>query len=336
MIKLKFNFLSKIGLSIIVALLFKLLFFRLSDFLEPDLFIIPFIVLILWEGNTYIDRQLEKRYSWLSHPKQRIVSQFVVSLIFTAITLYVLMNFLHFIKFGDLRLFNRAMRQMFAPAIVITFLGLVIYISGQFFKAWNQSRLEVEKYKTASATAQLENLKNQLNPHFLFNNLSVLSSLVYQDQDKAVDFINELSKVYRYVLDNKNAELVSLEDELSFLNHYIYLLKIRFGSSIAFIIKIRQEERSLFLPPMCLQMLVENTIQHNETSQANPLQVTIYTEKNRLLITNPIQPRSDKAKSSQTGLKNMQVRYQFFTDDKIEIVRTDKTFTVSLPLLSKP
>lgn len=156
MIKLKFNFLSKIGLAIIVALLFKLLFFRLSDFLKPDLFVIPFIILILWEGNTYIDRQLEKRYSWLSHPKQRIVSQFVVSLIFTVITLYVLMNFLHFIKFGDLRLFNTAMRQMFAPAIVITFLGLVIYISRQFFKAWNQSRLEVEKYKTASATLNLK------------------------------------------------------------------------------------------------------------------------------------------------------------------------------------
>lgn len=336
MIKLKFNFLSKIGAAIIVALLFKLLFFRLTDFLEPDLFIIPFIVLILWEGNTYIDRQLEKRYSWLSHPKQRILSQFIVSLIFTAITLFVLMNFLHFIKFGDLRLFNRAMRQMFVPAIFITFLGLAVYISSQFFKAWNQSRVEVEKYKTASATAQLENLKNQLNPHFLFNNLSVLSSLVYQDQDKAVDFINELSKVYRYVLDNNTAELVSLQDESAFLEHYIYLLKIRFGDSIVFNIDIDKNDKNLFLPPMCLQMLVENTIQHNETSQAHPLQVTIYTEKNRLLVTNPIQPRSDKAKSSQTGLKNMEVRYQFFSNEKIEIIRTDKTFTVSLPLLSKP
>ena len=129
---------------------------------------------------------------------------------------------------------------------------------------------------------------------------------------------------------------MSLQEELAFLEHYMYLLKIRFGSSISFSITIHQEQKSLFLPPMCLQMLVENTIQHNETSQANPLQVTIYTEKNRLLITNPIQPRSDKAKSSQTGLKNMQVRYQFFTDDKIDIIRTDKTFTVSLPLLSKP
>lgn len=319
----------------IVSLLFKLLFFRIPDFLDIDLLIIPFIVLTLWEGNTYIDRQLEKRYSWLAHPKQRILVQFVLSLFFSAITLFVLMNLIHFIKFGDLRLFNRAIRQMFVPSIIITFLGLVIYISKQFFKAWQQSLVEVEKYKTASATAQLENLKNQLNPHFLFNNLSVLSSLVYQDQDKAVDFINELSKVYRYVLENKSAELVRLEEELAFLDHYIYLLKIRFGANISFNIQIDKRAERYYLPPMCLQMLVENTIQHNETSQANPLEVNIYTENNCLIVTNPIQPRSDKAQSSQTGLKNMQVRYQFFTDDPIEIIRTDKTFTVVLPLIAK-
>lgn len=319
----------------VVALLFKLLFLRISDFLEPDLLIIPFIVLILWEGNTYIDRQLEKRYSWLVHPKQRILVQFVLSLFFSAITLFVMMNFIHFTKFGDLRLFNRSIRQMFVPAIIITFLALMIYISIQFFKAWQQSLVEVEKYKTASATAQLENLKNQLNPHFLFNNLSVLSSLVYQDQDKAVDFINELSKVYRYVLENKSAELVRLEEELAFLDHYIYLLKIRFGTNVSFNIQIDKRTESYYLPPMCLQMLVENTIQHNETSQANPLKVNIYTENNCLIVTNPIQPRSDKAQSSQTGLKNMQVRYQFFTDAPIEMIRTDKTFTVVLPLIVK-
>lgn len=327
--------LPKIGAAILVAILFKLLFFRLPDFFEIDLLIIPFIVLILWEGNTYIDRHLEKQYSWLTQPKQRILVQFVLSLIFSAITLFVLMNFIHFAKFGDVRLFNRAIRQMFVPAIIITFLGLILYISKQFFKAWQQSLIEVEKYKTESANAQLQNLKNQLNPHFLFNNLSVLSSLIYQNQDKAVDFINELSKVYRYVLDNKNAELVSLQEELAFLDHYIYLLKIRFGTNISFILKIEKDTENLFLPPMCLQMLVENTIQHNETSQAKPLEVNIFTKNNRLYISNQIQPRSDKAESSQTGLKNIQVRYSFFTDEKIEIIQNEQLFTVILPLISR-
>lgn len=326
---------SKIGAAILVAILFKLLFFRLPDFFEIDLLIIPFIVLILWEGNTAIDRYLENRYSWLAQPKQRVFVQFVLSLVFSAITLFVMMNFMHFMKFGDIRLFNRAIRQMFVPAIIITFLGIILYISKQFFKAWQQSLIEVEKYKTESANAQLQNLKNQLNPHFLFNNLSVLSSLVYQNQDKAVDFINELSNVYRYVLDNKNAELVSLQEELAFLEHYIYLLKIRFGTNISFIIKIDKYTENLYLPPMCLQMLVENTIQHNETSQAKPLEVNIFTQNNCLHISNPIQPRSDKPESSQTGLKNIQVRYSFFTDEKVQIIQDEQLFTVILPLISR-
>jgi two-component system, LytTR family, sensor kinase len=328
------HILKKIGLSILAGIAFKLLFFRLPDFLELDLFVIPFIVLILWEGNIFIDKHLEKKYSWLSNPNQRIFVQFVLSLIFSAITLFLFMNLMHFIKFNEIRLFNRAIRQMFVPAIIITFLCLVIYISGQFLKAWKQSLLEVEKHKTQSANAQLQNLKNQLNPHFLFNNLSVLSSLVYQNQDKAVDFINELSKVYRYVLDNKNAELVSLQDELDFLEHYIYLLKIRFGENVIFKIRI-EENHNHFLPPMCLQMLVENTIQHNETSQNKPLEVNIYTENNRLFITNQIQPRSDKTESSQTGLKNIQIRYSFFTDEKVEINQNERLFSVSLPLISR-
>jgi LytS/YehU family sensor histidine kinase len=158
--------------------------------------------------------------------------------------------------------------------------------------------------------------------------------LVYQNQDKAVDFINELSKVYRYVLDNKNAELVSLQEELDFLAHYIYLLKIRFGENITFDIRIDESENS-YLPPMCLQMLAENTIQHNETSNANPLKVSIFTENNRLIVSNPTQPRSDKSESSRTGLKNMKLRYQFFIDDQIEIIHTEKKFTVILPLIKK-
>lgn len=328
------HILKKIGISILAAIAFKLLFFRLPDFLEPDLFVIPFIVLILWEGNIFIDKQLETKYSWLSNPNQRIFVQFVLSLIFSAVTLFLLMNLMHFTKFNEIRLFNRAIRQMFVPAIIITFLCLVIYISGQFLKAWKQSLLEVEKHKTESANAQLQNLKNQLNPHFLFNNLSVLSSLVYQNQDKAVDFINELSKVYRYILDNKNTELVTLQQELDFLGHYIYLLKIRFGENIIFNIQIEETQNS-FLPPMCLQMLVENTIQHNETSQAKSLEVNIYTEKNRLFITNPIQPRSDKTESSHIGLKNIQIRYSFFTEEKVEINKNDSLFSVSLPLISR-
>lgn len=289
--------------------------------------------MILWFGNVHIDHQLNRRNPWVIRPKRRLILQIVLNTLFTTITLFVLMYIIHQIKFGDGRIINRKMAQTFLPALCITYLVLAVQISWQFFSALKDSMLEVEKYKTESMQAQMQNLKNQLNPHFLFNNLSVLTSLVYKDQDKAVDFINELSKVYRYALDTKTSELVTLEDELLFLKHYIYLLQIRFGSSISFKIDVCERSKKMFLPPMCLQMLVENTIQHNETSQASPLHVHIHDQGDVLIIKNMIQPRSDNTNGSGMGLKNIQKRYAFFGIKKVEVSKENNIFTVKLPLL---
>jgi two-component system LytT family sensor kinase len=330
----KNRFLYMFGVGLVISSLFKPLFFKREPFFDDVFVTIIIATVIIFEGNLRIDDWLSQKYSWATLPKKRVIAQFLSTLIYSLFLLYLLMFIIHFLKSGKYEVMNPKMRQVLIPATFVTISVLAIDIGYQFFKAWKQSLIEVEKYKAESANAQLLNLKNQLNPHFLFNNLSVLSSLVYQNQDKAVDFINELSKVYRYVLDNKNAELVSLQEELDFLAHYIYLLKIRFGENITFDIRIDESENS-YLPPMCLQMLAENTIQHNETSNANPLKVSIFTENNRLIVSNPTQPRSDKSESSRTGLKKMKLRYQFFIDDQIEIIHTEKKFTVILPLIKK-
>jgi two-component system LytT family sensor kinase len=318
-----------------IALLFKIIFFRLQEVIGPDLVLITVIILILWEGNKKIDEWLNKKYSWIENSKKRLIIQAIAFTLFTSITLFLLLFTLHQIKFGDGRLINRKMTEIFLPALFFALALIAIYIGFNFLKSWKNSLLEVEKYRTQSTEAQLLNLKNQINPHFLFNNLSVLTSLVYQNQDKAVDFINELSKVYRYVLDSKNSELVTLNEELEFLKHYTYLLKIRFEHAVSFSVHIDDENKLSYLPPMCLQMLVENTIQHNEASQANPLQVNIYTKNNTLIIENNIQLRNDMAESSKTGLKNIQSRYSYFTDKKVDISNNGKYFKVTLPLMIK-
>ena len=323
------------GIGLIVSSLFKPLFFRRDPFFDAIFIVITVATGIILECNLRIDTWLNKKYSWATMPKKRTISQFLISLFYTVFLLYILMFVIHILKSGKYELINPKMGQVLIPATFVTIAVIAIEIGYQFFKAWKQSLIEVEKYKTESANAQLQNFKNQLNPYFLFNNLSVLTSLVYKDQDKAVDFINELSKVYRYILDNKSAELVSLQEELAFLEHYIYLLKIRFEESILFDIKISKNTEGGHLPPMCLQMLVENTIQHNEASQANPLKVLIYTENNHLIVENTIQPRSDKSESSQTGLKNIESRYAYFTNEKAEILNDGKVFKVVLPLILK-
>ena len=321
------------GIGLAISILFKPLFFRRGPFFDDVFISIILATIIIIEGNLRIDAWLSNKYSWATLPRKRVLTQFLLSLIYTLFSLYLLMFIIHIFKTGNYVALNPKMRQVLIPAIFVTIAFLAIDIGYQFFKAWKQSLIEIEKYKTESINAQLQNLKNQLNPHFLFNNLSVLSSLVYQNKDKAVEFIAELSKVYRYVLDKKNTELTSLQEELEFSEHYIYLLKIRFGQNISFNISIDKAEKQKYLLPMCLQILIENTIQHNETSQAKPLNIRIFTENNCLVIQNPFQPRTDKAESSKTGLKNMEVRYQFFTDEKIQIIHTKRIFKVILPLI---
>lgn len=325
----------KVCIALAVALFFKILFFRLPDVIGLDLGPITIVILIIWEVNKVIDKWLNIKYSWIENSKQRLFAQGIAFTAFTSIVLFLLMFSLHQIKFGDGRIINHKMRELFFPALFFALALIVIYVSINFFKAWKKSLLEVEKYKTQSTEAQLQNLKNQINPHFLFNNLSVLTSLVYQNQDRAAEFINELSKVYRYVLDNKNSALVTLKEELDFLHHYSYLLKIRFEDAISFTVNIDEKDKLGYLPPMCLQMLVENTIQHNEASQENPLKVNIYTKNNALTIENNIQLRSDKPESSRTGLKNIQSRYAYFADKNVEISNNGKIFKVTLPLMSK-
>jgi hypothetical protein len=289
--------------------------------------------IIIWEGNLRIDHWLNINYPWLKDTRKRLLIQLLVSPLFTVLLLIVLLNAAHLILEQPNRAQDNRFDPLFIPGISVAFFIHTIDIGNHFFKSWKESLIEVEKYKTESANAQLQNLKSQLNPHFLFNNLSVLTSLIYKSQDKAVDFINELSKVYRYVLDNKNAELVTLQHELKFLNHYIYLLKIRFEDSVSFNINIDENNLLKYLPPICLQMLVENTIQHNEASQAKPLQVNIYTNNDTLIIENNIQARSDFAESSKTGLENLQARYSFFTERKVVISKNDNIFKVALPLI---
>jgi LytS/YehU family sensor histidine kinase len=139
--------------------------------------------------------------------------------------------------------------------------------------------------------------------------------------------------VYRYILDNKNSELVTLQEELDFIDHYIYLLKIRFDNAISFSINIDENKKNAYIPPLCLQMLVENSIQHNEASSAKTLFISIFAHNDSLTVENNIQGRMEKAESSKTGLKNIVSRYAYFTDKKVEIINNGKTFKVTLPLI---
>ncbi|MES2513139.1 MAG: histidine kinase [Bacteroidota bacterium] len=292
------------------------------------------ITIIIWEGNLRLDHFLNARFSWVSSPCKRIMVQLPVTIIYTAVIMYVsMLAFNMYVCKLPLESKNAFMSTSLIIGVMIAIILLSIEIGHQFFGHWKASLVEIEHHKTQVMQAQLQNLKSQINPHFLFNNMSVLSSLVYKDQDKAVDFINQLSKVYRYLLDNKDNELVSLNEELAFIRSYTYLLQIRFDTNITFEINIPDEAKRKLLPPMALQILVENAIKHNEISEAQPLNVSIKTENDWLEVSNNLQLRSQSEPSCKTGLNNIRDRYSYFTEKLIDITEDAKSFHVKIPLL---
>lgn len=299
-----------------------------------DYFIAIIITLIVWEGNLRIDEWLNHRIPWIKRPGYRLLIQFIVSLVFSAAGVYFpmkLFNTFVCIIPPDREIILNMMSL--SIGLIVSVIILTFEISGQFFRNWKESLVQIEHYKTENMRAQLQNLKNQINPHFLFNNMSVLSSLVYQDQDKAVDFINQLSKVYRYLLDNHSNELVSLKEELDFVRAYVFLLQIRFDKNIQFEIDVPKQWNTLFIPPMSLQILIENAIKHNVISEEHPLTIQVEIEDQKIVVKNTIHLRNSLEESSKTGLQNIKDRYHFFTDETPEIIQNGSHFIVKLPLL---
>lgn len=292
------------------------------------------ITTIVWEGNLRLDCLLNQKFPWEKSVKKRILIHLFSSTIYTISSIFL-----------SLKIFNAIICEyskaeqdkFFVLSIIIglmtAFIILSIEISVQFFNNWKKSLVEIEKHKAESTQAQLQNLKNQINPHFLFNNLSVLSSLVYLDQDKAVDFINQLSKVYRYILDNRNGELASIESEITFIESYIFLLQLRFDKNIQFEIDIENDKKQKLIPPMALQITVENAIKHNEISNAKPLHITIKTKGDFLEIKNNLQKRLHTEESSNTGLKNIRDRYTYFSKRDMIVSENETDFIVQLPIL---
>lgn len=336
MLKNKYRFVYMILVGICITFLMKSAVYTIKAPHNPlfDFLVTICITLIIWEGSLWIDHFMNLKFPWFENTLKRILIHFPIALIYTGVTLYVMISAYDHWVCGQVAANGYIIRVSFTISLLLSGLLLSIEFSTQFFRGWKSSFIEMEKYKLESTQAQLENLKNQINPHFLFNNLSVLSSLVYKDQDKAVDFISQLSKVYRYVLENKNQELVRLKDEMTFLASYFYLLSIRFDKYIVFDVKIDEKMNERLLPPMSLQMLVENAIKHNEISEENPLTISIITSQENLVICNNLQERKLAEPSSKTGIKNIQARYAYFTDKPVVIESTNDVFCVHLPLIS--
>jgi len=212
---------------------------------------------------------------------------------------------------------------------VISFFRYRILHREKIFVLNNKAQL-LEREKTL---VMYENLKQHLNPHFLFNSLTSLSSLIRVDQDMAGDFLEKMSKVYRYILKNRDNETVPLTEELNFVNMFIQLQKTRFGDSLDFRINIDEESMYRKVPPVTLQNLVENAIKHNVADVDSPLVIEIYVEQDYLVVRNNLQLKKFVETSNQQGLANMISLYHYLSRKPMIIDKGPDFFTVKVPML---
>ncbi|MCC9165231.1 sensor histidine kinase [Pontibacter harenae] len=292
------------------------------------------IFILIWKGNTsMLVPYLTKHYPWLENPTKR----FVISIVATVLLTVVIVVFVHivFLTYKGYTLQDLISQNWFyalAPPIIVTFVISLCFHSWHFLQSWRQTAINAERLEKASITSQYESLKAQVNPHFLFNSLNVLTSLVEADQKQAVKFIRKLSEVYRYVLDSRQKEVVPLLEELHFLNSYTYLQKIRHGEALQVQNNLPLDP-NLMVAPLALQMLLENAIKHNMALEEEPLRVHLYLEDNYLVVQNNLQEKRIREESTGMGLPNIQSRYTYLTSKKVQIQASAQEFIVRLPLL---
>ncbi len=216
-----------------------------------------------------------------------------------------------------------------------TIIALVsaIYESVFFYDRWKRSMIEAERLRRENVESQLEGLRNQVNPHFLFNSLNTLSYIIPEDPQRAVRFVQMLSKVYRYILEIRDKKLITLDEELHFLDAYSFLLKERFGDNLHIRIKVPAEQKNMQIVPLSLQMLFENAIKHNIISTEKPLNIEVFIENEFLVVQNNLQRKKQAMASTKVGLENIKDRYAFFSDKKVKIIESESHFTVRLPLI---
>lgn len=220
-------------------------------------------------------------------------------------------------------------------AFIVAFLATYAFYSYYVHQQTQKQKIKEQTFLAGSATAQFDALKNQLDPHFLFNSLNVLTSLIEENPDLAQKFTTSLSKVYRYVLEQKNKDLVTVDEELDFARTYVSLLKMRFENSIVFEIPEKSSNPDAKLVPLSLQLLLENTVKHNKVNPEHPLHIKIYESNGSLVVENNLQPKEVLGKSSGVGLRNIQQRYQILSTREVLIDKTTTNFRVQLPLLTK-
>lgn len=291
------------------------------------------ILLGVWIVQGMLGKKMIQRFPSHRDTLKRIVIFTSINLVIVVLTatficwLYDLFSILNF------ELTTRSWIRCTVAACIATIVNQAVYETEASFGRIRVSQLEAEQLKKAQLQTQLDSLKEQVNPHFLFNSLNSLSSLIATDPEKAEEFVEEMSRVYRYLLRSNEEQLTTVQKEIEFIDSYNLLLKTRFGSGFQPKIMIEEAMKNYLLPPMTLQLLIENAVKHNIVDPDTPLTVHLYTQNGNLIVSNNLQKKNKAVISNKVGLSNIISKYKLLNCPDVEIKETVDEFKVVLPLI---
>jgi two-component system LytT family sensor kinase len=288
-------------------------------------------MMCLVEGLYWINRALNKNYPFKESIPRRIAIQMVTGVVYAMALRFCLY------EIGEPYLTVKLDGMFLAATWFLYGLGSVIinsiFILDYFIDQWRISIVKAERLEKEKTQVQFDNLKNQLNPHFLFNALTSLNSLIFENQGLASQFLQHLSKVYRYVLQNKDKNFVTVQTELDFIENYVFLLRTRFEAALTITFRIDTHSKDKAIVPVTLQILIENALKHNVVDKDRPLSIRIETNDDYLVVSNNLQVRKLVETSNKQGLENLKSLYAFLTDKPVQISSNEAEFSVSVPLV---
>jgi two-component system, LytTR family, sensor kinase len=293
---------------------------------------------VLTAINGYFFYFLDSKFDWKENTKKRLILGASGSVMITMIGLAVLRFVTLVVILGKpVESFTSDINaaSYYTFGLVITLIVSLVFHTIYFYKALTEKKVKEQQIVAKTETAKYESLKSQIDPHFLFNSLNVLTSLIGENPKLAEKFTTKLSKVYRYVLEQKNKDLIELDEELHFAKTYMELLTMRFENAVTFEIPEKASDSEYKILPLSLQLLLENTIKHNVVSEENPLKVTIREENGYLVVSNNFNPKTILENGTKIGLKNIIDRYHLITLKKVVVEKNNENFIVKLPLLTQ-
>lgn len=301
-----------------------------------------FLLFITWEANMRVNSWLDRKFKWETAPVKRLILQISLNTMHSFVLMFIIIAGYSFtlslllpeaVRTSQTSGAYPVIKNSVYIFLVIFLLYQVTYISFYFFRQWSNTLVESERLKRENISSQLQALQAQVNPHFLFNSLSSLVSLIEADKDLAVDFVQELANVYRYLLQQKSEPLVRICDEMQFINSFLYLHKARCGSNLKEEISIGRKYYDYMLPPQTLQILVENAIKHNIISNSKPLTIKIYDQDGCLVVENNLQKKVTPQPHTGTGLNNIMERYRLLGRMNIRIEETADIYRAAVPMI---